>query len=635
MRSHHPGERLDGASPRAFSRAERRGGEPEQRRERGGGGVRGGRESVSPLERRRAPSVRESKQPFRHQRVSLIGHAHPPQRIALRGVESCGDDDEIRVETFGDGIDDEVKRGEVIGVAQALLLPRDVHVEPLPSARADLGRRPRPGIKSVAVAMQRDVQHPRVFVEDVLNAVAVVHVPIQDEHPPRGASLERDARGDRGVVEETETGGAAAIGVVSRRSDDGERAIARPRRHGQCSLARRPRRRSRASLGVSGPVDVSLALHALVGRRIERRANRRQVCLRVTRQQFRVRRLARRHAFAPRLQTRLSELFHDGGVSRGTLEMMRGTRVELHHVRVQETDSRGSRLAHRARTRLATRRGRHQRLGLEFSRERSRRRRVLLGFHRSQFFSPRVSERCERRRRRGAHVATRTGFTRGTRVWAVRLDRLHAMAGVERGRRRFSPGVPSRRRGRGRSRRRRRRGKRRAPRPLACVPRGIRARIRLGGGGGSDVLALVSHDELGASFRGGARAGRVRGGGEGRRGRLGEESGENAVGGKRRRVVGRRRESRRTPGGRRGGREAVWSGRFERDALERKCEVVDGRPRSGSHPGPGIVRLLVRTPMAEKVHRDQAGPPKCASRCAPGDAEGHSKATTLSRKNRN
>ena len=73
--------------------------------------------------------------------------------------------------------------------------------------------------------MQRDVQHPRVFVEDVLNAVAVVHVPIQDEHPPRGASLERDARGDRGVVEETETGGTAAIGVVSWRSDDGERAI--------------------------------------------------------------------------------------------------------------------------------------------------------------------------------------------------------------------------------------------------------------------------------------------------------------------------------------------------------------------------------------------------------------------------
>ena len=315
--------------------------------------------------------------------------------------------------------------------------------------------------------------------------------------------------------------------------------------------------------------------------------------------------------------------------------MMRGTRVELHHVRVQETDSRGSRLAHRARTRLATRRGRHQRLGLEFSRERSRRRRVLLGFHRSQFFSPRVSERCERRRRRGAHVATRTGFTRGTRVWAVRLDRLHAMAGVERGRRRFSPGVPSRRRGRGRSRRRRRRGKRRGSSPA----RG-RSPRRSGadsprGGGGSDVLALVSHDELGASFRGGARAGRVRGGGEGRRGRLGEESGEETVGGKRRRVVGRRRESRGTPGGVAADARRSGPGVLSAMRSSVKCEVVDGRPRPGSHPGPGIVRLLVRTPMAEKVHRDQAGAPKCASRCAPGDAEGHSKATTLSRKNRN
>ena len=314
--------------------------------------------------------------------------------------------------------------------------------------------------------------------------------------------------------------------------------------------------------------------------------------------------------------------------------MMRGTRVELHHVRVQETDSRGSRLAHRARARLATRRGRPSALASSSVAS------AAAAAASSSAFIARSSSRLASlnaanddggagrtsRRERGLRAGLgcgRSALTVSTRWrgWSggaegsvpefrpVDVDEDVRDGGGDAGR----GGLLARSR---------------------AFPAAFGRGFASGEAAGVTFSRLYRTTSLGRASGEGARgAGSGRWGG--RRGRLGEESGEETVGGKRRRVVGRRRESRGTPGGRRGGREAVWSGRFERDALERKCEVVDGRPRPGSHPGPGIVRLLVRTPMAEKVHRDQAGAPKCASRCAPGDAEGHSKATTLSRKNRN
>ena len=46
---------------------------------------------------------------------------------------------------------------------------------------ARLGGPARPRVQRRLV--RRDVQHPRVVVEDVLGAVAVVHVPVDDGHP--------------------------------------------------------------------------------------------------------------------------------------------------------------------------------------------------------------------------------------------------------------------------------------------------------------------------------------------------------------------------------------------------------------------------------------------------------------------
>ena len=56
------------------------------------------------------------KQPLRHQRVALVAHLHPAERVTLRGVEPGGYDHQVRVERLRDWVDDEVKRREVIGV---------------------------------------------------------------------------------------------------------------------------------------------------------------------------------------------------------------------------------------------------------------------------------------------------------------------------------------------------------------------------------------------------------------------------------------------------------------------------------------------------------------------------------------
>ncbi len=64
--------------------------------------------------------------------------------------------------------------------------------------------------------MGRHVQHVRIVVEDVLGAVAVVHVPIDDRHALPGCCELR--RSDRDVVEEAEAHRPVGHGMVSRRA---------------------------------------------------------------------------------------------------------------------------------------------------------------------------------------------------------------------------------------------------------------------------------------------------------------------------------------------------------------------------------------------------------------------------------
>ena len=117
---------------------------------------------------------------------------------------------------------------------------------------------PVPGIQRVLV--ERDVRDPRVGVEDVLGAVAVMGVVVDDQHPL--APIGERRGGDRDVVDQAEPHRARRRGVVARRADREEggvglapiepvdRVEARRRRP-----ATRPR--SNASLATVSHVDVA------------------------------------------------------------------------------------------------------------------------------------------------------------------------------------------------------------------------------------------------------------------------------------------------------------------------------------------------------------------------------------------
>ena len=80
-----------------------------------------------------------------HQRVPLVRHLHPAQRVTLRGVEPGGYDDEVGIERFGDGVDDEVKSGEIIGVAEPFSVHGTLTLYPTPSPAPVSSIAPVPG----------------------------------------------------------------------------------------------------------------------------------------------------------------------------------------------------------------------------------------------------------------------------------------------------------------------------------------------------------------------------------------------------------------------------------------------------------------------------------------------------------
>ncbi len=72
--------------------------------------------------------------------------------------------------------------------------------------------------------MHRDVEDGGIVVEDVLDAVSVVRVPI--EHEDALTPIAQRRRGDRGVVQQTKTHRVARHGVVTGRADRAERGRA-------------------------------------------------------------------------------------------------------------------------------------------------------------------------------------------------------------------------------------------------------------------------------------------------------------------------------------------------------------------------------------------------------------------------
>ena len=171
---------------------------------------------VATLEGAADRAAHRLQQHRRHVRKARWCHLHAPLRVAVGGVESSRDYEEIGAESAQNRQHDERERGEVVGVMHPILGPRDVDVAPDARARAHLVELPGLRIPPVSKAVERDVEDSCLLVEEVLRAVAVVDVPIKDGYLAH-ALRERAARGHRYRVVEAEALSAVARRVIRAR----------------------------------------------------------------------------------------------------------------------------------------------------------------------------------------------------------------------------------------------------------------------------------------------------------------------------------------------------------------------------------------------------------------------------------
>ena len=73
--------------------------------------------------------------------------------------------------------------------------------------------------------MHRDVKDPGVGLEQMLGAVAVVHVPVEDGHPFQAVMLQGIYRAQGDIVKKAETHGPVPLGVMPGRAHGAEGVI--------------------------------------------------------------------------------------------------------------------------------------------------------------------------------------------------------------------------------------------------------------------------------------------------------------------------------------------------------------------------------------------------------------------------
>ena len=118
---------------------------------------------------------------------------------------------------------------------------------------------------ALLVAVHREVEHARVLREGVLDPVAVVDVPVHDEHALAAEAAPRVARGDGDRVEEAEAHRLVHLGVVPRRAHHrhpvAHRAAHHPVRQLEHRASRAPCRVQRGAVEVDRLVLRSEGLH--------------------------------------------------------------------------------------------------------------------------------------------------------------------------------------------------------------------------------------------------------------------------------------------------------------------------------------------------------------------------------------
>src|SRR6476659_7079131 len=239
---------------------------------------------VTALQHRHQPAVAVLLRRF-HQFAchpgEIVGrHAQRTERIALMSIEAGRDDDELGSEC--------VERGqnpvlECLAQFHATVACSERRVEDV----AHPGFADRAGAREQRHLMRTGVENARIGVEDLLRAVAVVDVEIDDRDPLQPVITLRVSRADTDVVEQAEPHGPFGFGVVARRAARDEGVLHLIVEHLVNGLHRRtdaaqhdlPRRGlhhgvAAVEIDITGvraggfePVDVAVGVH--VARRIE------------------------------------------------------------------------------------------------------------------------------------------------------------------------------------------------------------------------------------------------------------------------------------------------------------------------------------------------------------------------------
>src|SRR3954451_14503986 len=173
-------------------------------------------EVVAPLQKRHyapgTPPVSDFHQLLRRPGKVRLGELKISQRIAPVGVKSGRDEDEVRPERLNARQDGNVER-----------LTEDVTTIARPQRRvhdrivlAPFGSRPSARIERHLVS--RAKEHARVAPEDLLRAVAVVHIPVDNGDALRAVRLLSVPGCNRSVVEEAKAHGFGPLRMVAGRA---------------------------------------------------------------------------------------------------------------------------------------------------------------------------------------------------------------------------------------------------------------------------------------------------------------------------------------------------------------------------------------------------------------------------------
>ncbi len=250
-------------------------------------------------------------------------------------VEPGRDDHQLGPDPVGDLVEIRAKRRQVLAPRDPVRqrhVPREAQA-PTP---ARLVFQAGPGIERVA--MDREERDARVFVKNLLSAVAVVNVPIHDQDAGQPDALHGVRRPHGHAVEQAKAHRFGRPGVMARRPDRAKGPAIGPGDHRRDGLDDGARRQSTGKFRAGGDPGVRLDLPASSRFGL---ADRREDRERMDPAEFFVGRLADRSRRAPSIEPGPLQVTEDGGEPLGLLGVPLGRRVSDHPAVGEQHDHRG------------------------------------------------------------------------------------------------------------------------------------------------------------------------------------------------------------------------------------------------------------------------------------------------------